>query len=1682
MNSNRLTRTALVLKANILILIYFLAFLPFSVKAQKANVSNSSQETVTITVNNIAINGELSFDGLIANFPNPVLSTISIFDSNGDIITGLADSSRWLGPDDMAEIGLLISEIWQPIVEYHLEDPSIPSDPNLYNQIPSPLFMEVRNNTPIPTSTMLVMDVSTSMRQEIEDAKDGVRLFVDLLRPQDQAGIIQFSDTIKVNQGLTDDKEQLYKIIDSTEISDGTAVYDGIMGAIDELKTESDRSGVVVYTDGGDNNSDNTPEAVIDSASAYNIPVFAIALGNDTNEDTLMQIASQTGGKFFKAATAEEMKEIFVKLSKLTQNYYVMAHTSSDPENNDTWRVVDISVNTPDFIGNGSGQYFVKGTNPIMPADISVDLTSVTDTTILVGDDTFNAVQFGETYEYLINVKNDGPNHAYTVKLNFVLPDSLSFIDATIPPLYTNQDSIVWEFKAIERGKEINIALEVQLAQEIPSGLTDLASLVNVTALNDNTLDNNSAADTVHIIFPKDYDLALTQQAITDTFLVLNDDTVQAVFLGDSYSYSLTIDNLGPLTAHNILLWDILPDSVTASNFNYTPVKQVLDTLFWQFDSMEAGSNINVSFDVVVSKYLPYTPFPLNNISRIFAEYDTLADNNFTNTAVYAMERKTDVAVKITSITDSTEIENSGPVNVVRPGDMYQYQIELQNLGNNQAENTRLVQMLPDSVHLIEATIQPAFANKDSLVWILGDVEQESETTIMVSVQLAPKIFLSLKELYSNVNLSADNDTLLTNNFDSDTVRVIFDVPDQSGTCDLSLSQKVFTDTMIVIDGDSIPAVLNGGNYKYNLNIRNFGPGIAHDFTVWDVYPGSVTCSNFNISPTTQTKDTLFWQFDSLTRKESITISWDATVTDSIPFGHSPLINKSRVIAEQDTLLENNIAVDTVIAIRPRSRFCDLSLSQKVSTETFFELDGDSKQAAFWGDNYSYSLKIENLGPATAHNFTLRDVFPDSVTVSDFNIEPTTQVRDTLFWQFDSLKKDNSITISFSATVADSIPVSPFALINSSRVIAVYDTLPGNDSAIDTVFAIHPKLKICDLSLSQQAATDTSLVLDGDSKPAVLWGDAYSYSLKIKNLGPETAHNFTLWDVIPDSVNVSDFNIEPNTQVRDTLFWQFDSLKKDNSITISFRATVADSIPVSPFALINSSRVIAIYDTLPGNDSAIDTVFAIRPKLKICDLAISQQVATDTSIILDEDSKPAVYWGDSYSYSLKIENFGPETAHNLTLWDVFPDSVTVSDFSTVPTTQLNDTLFWRFDSLANGNIVTISFMASVADSFPYEPFLLENRAQIFAKNDTLPENNFTSNQVYAIEDPDYKLTTDVSIKQSATTEAFSVIKGDTLRSADAGETYSYTITITNEKFVKTKNVTVINILPDTVSADNFQPPPDLITPDSIIWKISLLEPKASLTFKFDATVSPNMPEGENLLLNKASVTARNEDENLLSDNSSIDTVYNYVGPLLPFIEATPEKIDIGGEISVLVLVEESISSWDIWVYLENGEIDKTYADNYISSTQLTPDELYPIDVDKDVKKRYSRLITHKKQEQVIFELRTTNLFGKLRTAQASVIVQSNNNLNLERNVFLPGREGEITINFKLSSNRDARLDLYDIAGTKITKITEGPYNAGWNEYSWNGITDNGQKIGSGLYLVTISSGGYTDWKKVMIVR
>jgi Ca-activated chloride channel family protein len=201
---------------------------------------------------------------------------------------------------------------------------------------------------------VLVVDISGSMQamdyekagqrqSRIDAVKDVVREFIRS-RPNDRIGMVVFGTRAYVASPLTLDHDWLERNLDRVRIGlveGNTAIGAGIGTAVNRLRDTKAKSKVIVLlTDGGENV--HTPPA-LDAAKAaqeFNVRVYTIGAGSqglapmpvydpagnllgyqpiraDLDEDLLKQIATVTGGQYFRAADTASLRKTYAQIDAM---------------------------------------------------------------------------------------------------------------------------------------------------------------------------------------------------------------------------------------------------------------------------------------------------------------------------------------------------------------------------------------------------------------------------------------------------------------------------------------------------------------------------------------------------------------------------------------------------------------------------------------------------------------------------------------------------------------------------------------------------------------------------------------------------------------------------------------------------------------------------------------------------------------------------------------------------------------------------------------------------------------------------------------------------------------------------------------------------------------------------------------------------------------------------------------------------------------------------------------------------------------------------------------------------------------------------------------------------------------------------------------------------------------------
>jgi len=214
---------------------------------------------------------------------------------------------------------------------------------------------------------IVCLDISDSMMIEdmqpenrLEAAKDTMIKFING-RTSDRIGMVIFAGEsftlvpLTLDYNLLKDRISQVTTAQAAHIKDGTAIGVGLANAVGRLRESTAKSRVVIFlTDGGNNSGTIDPETGITIAKGYGVKIYSIGIGKDgptkipiyqkdifgntvktyqdfedpVNVELLSRMASETGGKFFRADQSDSLQKIFKEIdglekTKVEQKSYV---------------------------------------------------------------------------------------------------------------------------------------------------------------------------------------------------------------------------------------------------------------------------------------------------------------------------------------------------------------------------------------------------------------------------------------------------------------------------------------------------------------------------------------------------------------------------------------------------------------------------------------------------------------------------------------------------------------------------------------------------------------------------------------------------------------------------------------------------------------------------------------------------------------------------------------------------------------------------------------------------------------------------------------------------------------------------------------------------------------------------------------------------------------------------------------------------------------------------------------------------------------------------------------------------------------------------------------------------------------------------------------------------------------
>lgn len=353
--------------------------------------------------------------------------------------------------------------------------------------------------------------------------------------------------------------------------------------------------------------------------------------------------------------------------------------------------------------------------------------------------------------------------------------------------------------------------------------------------------------------------------------------------------------------------------------------------------------------------------------------------------------------------------------------------------------------------------------------------------------------------------------------------------------------------TDLAISKSASPASLSiGQTTTFTLTISNSGPAQATAATVIDGLPAGLGSLTFVSASGSNAATTLTASnITGTTFTGTVTIPVNQTLTVLIratAVANGARVNQATVVAPSnasDATLTNNMSTATVV-IGPSA---DLSATKVASTPSLA-----------LGQTTTFTLMFVNTGPSAVTSATLQDILPASMRTLTF-VSGTGVNGATLTNQVTSSTAFNgTATLPIASTltvVLQAVAGTAGAVINTATIAppaGTTDTNPGNNTGT-AVVNIGPQ---ADLTITKSATP--TVILDGQTT---------SFTLVVRNLGPNAATNASVQDTLPSGlfglVLLSATGASGGTLTASTVASsQFNgtfTLPANSSVTVVLRAT-----------------------------------------------------------------------------------------------------------------------------------------------------------------------------------------------------------------------------------------------------------------------------------------------------------------------------------------------------------------------------------------------------------------------------------------------------------------------------------------------------------------------------------------------
>jgi Ca-activated chloride channel family protein len=199
----------------------------------------------------------------------------------------------------------------------------------------------------IPLEIIVAVDVSGSMTGSMPVVRQAVKKFLSALRPSDRVTLLSFNDNVFTLSRPAADLATRLKAVDRMAPWGGTALYDVVVKAIDQLGRQTGRRALVVFTDGEDLNSRVPAEAAESRLESSDAVLYPIGQGRAPKIESLKRVlerlAQKSGGRAF-FENLNDLDDVFARIIDELSNQYLLGYVPPNAAKDGRWRKLRVDV------------------------------------------------------------------------------------------------------------------------------------------------------------------------------------------------------------------------------------------------------------------------------------------------------------------------------------------------------------------------------------------------------------------------------------------------------------------------------------------------------------------------------------------------------------------------------------------------------------------------------------------------------------------------------------------------------------------------------------------------------------------------------------------------------------------------------------------------------------------------------------------------------------------------------------------------------------------------------------------------------------------------------------------------------------------------------------------------------------------------------------------------------------------------------------------------------------------------------------------------------------------------------------------------------------------------------------------------------------------------------------------